>query len=918
MDKLSHKIVSRRGFRAALLLALFAAPGMMFGQAATRLTVTDRVLRKAVDVEPLGLNGFGDVGGTKHSAGNIIFNSGFEPVTMRNLYRVIDSGQDKGRYWVTLDGPGTSNYLLYATGTYSGAAFRAYRFVDAEGKPLPYEDAAWAQGGKVLDTSKGTRCLPLFRTTVTAKGATRELPGGGWTADGVPDDFAAWTALSKPEQEKIAQGWRVYYEGGELLRMDDVVMVQRTFAWPDPAEFHPRVGKGGVRSNWDVVAGAVRQVPLASDVPIDMNGDHGALELTPEGGVAQVWNKLFGGTGREDSFWYSTLDAGVTHRYEAWVKRDGGSTGKVTLGFGGNGPNALDRGYFGQPIAREFDVTEQWQRVGFEFTAPDVPADGGIEGAVIRYAGDGKLLLDNVKLQPVYEPGDADKPFVVHRKLFDELMSTQPTTGRKGAVRIWAGLSQGTMEALCSWTPDTTVKVSSTINVQNNQATTLPKALTILERTGDAPENRAVPWIMTQITHTEDEYRQLIEYLCAPYDAAQDTPQAKPFAFKRFQQRGHGRPWTSDFREIIIEFGNENWHNRAMDDWIGLGRRNTVNRAGRDFGLWGKYMIEQMQQSPHLDRAVIKFCFGGNYSAGVTADGSVTGYGQEATVAAGGANDYHSHATYIGPRWETGEASQTSIDDAGVQKTLLSYRLDKEEEWARQAKAHQRLRKMGFNVRMSAYEGGPSGFGLRAKSKEEDRAGEYYGKSRAMGVAILDAWLDAWGKGWTYQCYLSFGQGRWWNSHTSFANGFRPSPGFLAQTLINRTMANADLVEVTVSGSPSMEMDLPRSQADLRRNTPPKKRSTQLIRAHAAVGGDQTAVAVVNLDLRSAHEVQLVAPFAATSITRYGLTGDPRDTNLDEEKVKHHEALVDLASLANGTLTLTLEPGDVAIIVFHK
>jgi hypothetical protein len=315
---------------------------------------------------------------------------------------------------------------------------------------------------------------------------------------------------------------------------------------------------------------------------------------------------------------------------------------------------------------------------------------------------------------------------------------------------------------------------------------------------------------------------------------------------------------------------------------------------------------------------VIRFCFGGNYSAAVKPDGSVTGYGQEATVAAAGANHYHSHATYIGPRWETGESSQSTIDDAGVQKTLLAYRLSKDDEWARQAKAHLRLREMGFDVRMSAYEGGPSGFGLTAKTKEEDRAGEYYGKSRAMGVAMLDAWLDAWEMGWTYQCYLSFGQGRWWNSHTSFAREFRPSPGFLAQKLINRTMVSADLVEVTVRGGTSMEVEVPRSQSDIRQNRPAVKRSIHPIQAHAAVRPGQTAVAVVNLDLQAAQEVQLEVPFAAGAITRYGMTGDPRDTNLSGEKVKLQEALLDPALVKGNLLKLTLSPGDVAILVFSK
>lgn len=71
-----------------------------------------------------------------------------------------------------------------------------------------------------------------------------------------------------------------------------------------------------------------------------------------------------------------------------------------------------------------------------------------------------------------------------------------------------------------------------------------------------------------------------------------------------------------------------------------------------------------------------------------------------------------------------------------------------------------------------------------------------------MGAAILDARLNAWSLGWTHQAYLSFGQGRWWNSHTSRSQGHRPSPGWLAQTLINRHVANADLLPVPNQDAP--------------------------------------------------------------------------------------------------------------------
>lgn len=911
-------------FRPAVALIAFVAvtgfvlaPRNAHGQ--TVIEVSQEVIRSSGELEPLGVNNFGGVGGTKYTAGNLITNAGFEPVRIRDLYRVIESGQENGRCWITLDGPGTSKWLTYTTGTYSGAKMRVYRFVDADGQPLPYKDVGWAQGGKILDATNGDACVPLFTTTVLPKG-TPGFPDGGWLAPS-PAEYAQWQKMSSEDRAEWEKKWRVYYEADEPLRMDDVVIFERSFAWPDPADFHPRMVEKGAAGTWTDVTGTSTHVSLPDDAPAEMMGGHGALEVTPADGVAELWHKIFGGTGRSDASWYGTLEEGVTYRYEAWVTETGATGGEITLGFGGNRPGSVEAGYFGDKSTNEsFAAPATWTRIGYEFTAPQTPPNGGIEGAIIRYRGTGKLLVDNVKLQPVYEPGDADKPFVVYRKLFNTLMENQPATGRKGAARVWFGLNFASMESLCNWNAESGLRLFAGVAAATSATNmTLPKALTYLEATGDAPETRMVPWIITQVTHTEEEYQQLVEYLAAPYDPATDTPQSKPMAYKRVRQRGHNRPWTDDFRELIIEYGNENWHNRAMADWIGMGRAGTVHQAGREYGLWGKHMTEVMKDSPYWNGDKIHICFGGNYSAGVAEDGSVSGYGQEATVAADGINDYHGHATYIGPRWETGESSQSTIDDNGVQKTLFAYHMQKEEEWTRQQAADERLREMGLDVRMVAYEGGPSGFGLRAKTPEEDRAGEYYGKSYAMGTAILDAWLDAWAKGWTYQCYLSFGQGRWWNSHTSISQGHRPSPGWLAQTMINRTMSNRDMLAVKVTGAPALAVELPRSQGEIRNNQPVRTKDIPIIYAHAMGDANYLAVAVVNLDLSRAQAVALKLPMeSATRITRHYMDGGPRDTNLDELKVTLASRNVDSADLRDGDFRAQIAPGSGVIFVFEK
>ena len=896
-----------------LLLPVLFALAAVGASAQVRIEVSTNVLRHAAELQPLGVNNMGDGGSTRHAAGNLITNPGFEPIRMRDLHRVLDSGETNGHHWATLDGNGTSKWHLYTRGTYSGARMRAYRFVDGAGQPLPYGDAHWAQGGKILDARNGTDCVLLFDSRVLPRG-TEGFPDGGWLTD--TNTTAVWDALSKEQQEAAMQDWRVYYEADVPLRMDDVVIFERSFIWPEAGDFHPRTTERGISSEWNDIVGYSRQVPAPADVPAGMDAGQGVMEMNPTNGEAQVWQKNFGGTAREDASWYGTLEPGVTYRYEAWARTAGAATGEFLLGFANIFTNDREssyrRGYFGHTnLMQTFPVDATWQRVGFSFVAPGKPTND-IEGVLLRYTGEGKLLVDNVKLQQVYEPGDEDQAFVINHTLFKTLLDSQPARGRKGAARQWCALNQGSMASDCDWAPENRLHLSTQIGINPQTEITLPKLLTILEATGDSPETRMVPWLNTQVTHDEEEYRQLLEYLVAPYDPAVDTPASKPMAWKRVQQRGHNRPWIEDFREFIVEFGNENWHNRAMENWIGFSRAGAIHQGGREYGLWGKYMIGEMKKSPYWDRR-ITICFGGNYTAGTNQDGSVYGYGQEATVAAGGANDDHSHATYIGPRWEVGEACETHIDDQGVQRTLFAYRLTTEMEWERQADAHRRLREMGFDVRMSAYEGGPSGFGLRAKNKDEDRAAEYYGKSLAMGTAIFDAWLDAWAKGWTYQCYLGFQQGRWWSSHTSLSQGHRPSPGWLAEILINRHLANQDLLELSVSNAPLRRVELKEHGGKT------LVRDLALVQAHALGGAGRVAVALANLDLQNEHEVDLRLPMAkATRITWYTLKGDPRDTNLEEEKVTLSEQGVPPSELKDGRFLARLPAGRPAVAVFEE
>lgn len=250
----------------ALLLASAILASAAIAAEPTKIVVTDEVIRPAAEFEPLGINNLGDVGGTRHAAGNLIRMSAFEPARMRELKRVLESGNDERGDWVRVDGSGTSFYLLYGTGAYSGATLRAYRFTDEAGKDLPFKTQK--DQSQIIDLANAAKLIPLFTGTVMPVGSPG-LPRGGWLAD-APSDYAESKALSKEEKAKFEAEWKIYYQrpsGAPPLRMDDVIVVEKSFHWPDPADFHPRSTQKPVRFGWETRAGDVRIAPTPPTRP---------------------------------------------------------------------------------------------------------------------------------------------------------------------------------------------------------------------------------------------------------------------------------------------------------------------------------------------------------------------------------------------------------------------------------------------------------------------------------------------------------------------------------------------------------------------------------------------------------------------------------------------------------------------------
>jgi len=220
------------------------------------------------------------------------------------------------------------------------------------------------------------------------------------------------------------------------------------------------------------------------------------------------------------------------------------------------------------------------------------------------------------------------------------------------------------------------------------------------------------------------------------------------------------------------------------------------------------------------------------------------------------------------------------------------------------ADGHDLLVKAGLHYDIAAYEGGPSGYSTSPKSAEQTDALERYGKSLAMGVASLDAWLGSYAQGWTDQLYSAYTEGKWWTSHTFMSNGFRPHAAWLAMTLRNR-YASGDMMAVTTDTAPTLAV---------------QKDVLPLIGVYAMRDGARWSVFVLSRKLDGKHDgqdfgdgatpVTLHLPFAtAKKVTLYTLTGDPRQSNIDKMNITIQTHDITATTLANGVFTINAESG---------
>jgi hypothetical protein len=591
-----------------------------------------------------------------------------------------------------------------------------------------------------------------------------------------------------------------------------------------------------------------------SDTPVEEAGETFLrVELGPgERANLTSWNH----SGTSQS-WYPVLER-RKYRFELWLRQQGSGRASFRL----RGPH---QGTAGDPGPVLLAAGSSWRRLSGSFTPTDVPATDRPGAMEIELVGPGTFDLDNFRVfraDTRYLDLDAGE---LGRLRDDGLL----------ALRTHATVKTGfaTYDMAQLTNPGGVVDGIRGLN-------TLPQMLRNFRGAG------VRPWLQIEYHMAPEEWLGLIEYLAAPFDAATDRPEARPWAYKRWQQ-GQQRPWVEEFEQIYLELSNETW-NRLFRPWnfdaMRDARTGRVVPAGGVYGLFQEQVREIMRTSPYwksadLERRLV-FVLGGWGGQGR--------FSLDAARASPSASIL-ALADYNGG-WDAGEGPPAA--DTRGYVGVLSHTVQSTLPGAeREAHQLQELAaRSGGALRLGAYEAGP-GYALNglngvAVSPEADLAQERVMKSLAAGTATLDAFLARAMQGYAVQTYYALGRGSHWASHAPWYRGGQAYPSWKAIALFN-AQGTGELLRVDALSVPTATLGAYGRRVALSR--------APLVAAYASRDGDRLSVFVLSRKVPDYPlpgedgyvPVTVDLPIrGARRLTLYRMTGAPGDNNLLSDNVR--------------------------------
>ncbi|MAS43498.1 MAG: hypothetical protein CML43_10190 [Rhodobacteraceae bacterium] len=307
----------------------------------------------------------------------------------------------------------------------------------------------------------------------------------------------------------------------------------------------------------------------------------------------------------------------------------------------------------------------------------------------------------------------------------------------------------------------------------------------------------AAPWLQIEPHFSDAEWLGLAEYLAAPFDPA--DPGARPWAALRAAQ-GREAPWTEAFDRIWLELGNETW-NGLMAPWVFPAMPDAATGAqaepGTVYGLFQKRVAGILRGSPWWGalEGRVGFVIGG---------WARFDYGARAAAAAGPeAADMLAIAGYNGG-WDDGAKGPATPNARSFYNILNNLSEAAGAAAARNADQAAALSQArGAPLIPGVYEAGPgyalNGLGGARVTPRQERLQEEAMKSRAAGVATLDAFLARRAMGYGPQLFFTFDEGVRWRSHAAWHLGGAAYPAWALLGLANHEFRGADLPVRTIS-----------------------------------------------------------------------------------------------------------------------
>ena len=560
--------------------------------------------------------------------------------------------------------------------------------------------------------------------------------------------------------------------------------------------------------------------------------------------------------------WWPVLKVGRPYLVEFWARQEGMADPNVHFGF-----SAVHEA----TIKTDFNIGGDWKKYSFEFTPTEEwpPENQTIGQMMLSFAGPGTLWLDGWRVYP---------KDTCYMGIPAEDLAALRDSGME-FFRTHMFVKSGKSYFLDDLTSKPGVVASRGNISPTHYESTLPMVLGFLKEAG------VNPWLQVEMSFSEDEWQGLVEYLAAPYDPAKDTPESKPWAYKRYSM-GQQKPWTDEFGKFIFEISNETW-NPLFRPWIFSWMSMTDASTGRAYrhgelaGLMTGYILEQMKKSPYWSALEPKMEVAiGGWLIELKDDG----YGQAACKVC--PDIKHDLVANYNGGWDEG-AAVLKADDAGYRLALTvtpHYIQDKNSQLAG---TRDRLAAAGTKFQIGTYEAGPGYAAPNTISHEQEETESQVQKSLAAGTATLDCFLDGAQQGFKLQNYFTFSRGRhYWSSHADARRGGQAYPSWKALTLYNNH-AQGDFLVVQPVSAPADKLEKTKTRNEVE--------AAPLTGVYATRDGDRYSVFVLSRKLDNYPypgddgytPVTLNLPFkSAKKITLYKMAGDPRAANLDAENVK--------------------------------